>query len=324
MELHWVAPLPHARYLDSITIEVPVGGVALNSPHLLTAHGRDQAGASIDLRELAWSSPDTAIATVSPAGVLIPKRGGHVRVNVSAGGWRTARAWVEVVEPSSRTALSARWDEPLDRSFVIFGEPTPVLVDDARFGRAFFNRGDGSFTSGAYSSEKFDARDGLGVEAWISEPQTMTQWQFIELALTSSLDETALGRWDHRTGSLPGLEGAALRWCSAAGPPGEGPALRNIVRNTGDNHIADTSVPSLSSGEWIQLRVQLFPDGSCGVAINREPRTITRRSGDLAAPYRLVVQGNSYGTKVLVGPLEVWRGVKGDIDWRGLAKSPVR
>jgi DNA-binding SARP family transcriptional activator len=320
MQLHWVAPLPHARYLDSVNVDIPTGGVALNAPHQLSAHGRDQTGAGIDLQDLTWSSPDTAIATVSPNGLLIPKRDGRVRVNVSAGGWRTAQAWIEVVAPSSHVAFSTRWVEPLERSFVLFGDPKPAIVDDKRFGRAFFNRGDGSFNSGIYSSAKFDARDGLGVEAWISEPQTMTQWQLIEIALSSSLDEAALATWDHRTGSLPRLEGAALRWCGAAAPPAEGPASRNIVRNTGDEQSVDIQVPSLSSGAWIQLRVQLFPDGSCGVAINGEPRSITRRSSDLSAPFRLILDGNSYATKVLVGPLEVWRGVRNDIDWRRLPR----
>lgn len=323
MELHWIAPLPHSRYLDSVTVEIPAGGVAMNAPHRLKARGRDQNGASIDVRDLTWSASDTAVASVSPGGLLIPKRDGRILVSVSAGGWRRAAAWVEVVAPSSRSVFSTRWDEPLDRSFVSFGDPAPSIVDDARFGRAFFNGGDGSFNSGVYSSARFDARDGLGVETWISEPQTMTQWQMAEVALSSSLDEAALPRWDHRTGALPRLEGSSLRWCGAAAPPGEGPANRSLVRNTGDLDVDDARVPSLPSGAWIRVRLQIFPDGSCGLAINGEPRSITRRSSDLGAPFRLIVDGNSYRTRVLVGPIEVWRGVKGDIDWRRLA-SPAK
>jgi hypothetical protein len=36
----------------------------------------------------------------------------------------------------------------------------------------------------------------------------------------------------------------------------------------------------------------------------------------LDAPFRVLLQGRSHGTRILVGRVEVWRGVRGDIDWR--------
>ena len=225
--------------------------------------------------------------------------------------------------PSS-TVLKTDWREPLDRAFVPFGEPRPELTDDPRFGRAFWNRGDGSFSSGAYSKVEFDASGGLGIEAWISVPETMSQWQFVSLELTASIDMDALARWDHRTGALPSRESVALRHCSAAAPPGEGPALRNIVQLDGALGIDDILVPSLSTGRWLRMRVQLFQDGRCGLAIDGVPRSITAGTHAPATSYRVVINGNSFRTKVLVGPVEVWQGVRGDIDWRAPIASKNR
>ncbi len=324
LELHWLGPIPHAPYLDSLTIDVPPAGIALNAPYKLTARGHDQNGATIDVRDISWSTPDTGVATVSAGGLLVPRRAGQVRVVGTAGGWRSTSATIEVAVHPSSTVLTIDWREPLERAFVPFGEPRPELTDDPRFGRAFWNRGDGSFTSGAYSRAAFDASSGLGLEAWISVPETMSQWQFIELELTASIDMDAVARWDHHTGSLPRRDELALRRCSAAAPPGEGPSLRNIVQNDGAMGIDDVLVPALSSGRWIRLRVQLFQDGRCGLAIDGIPRSITNGAHEPASAYRVVLNGNSFRTKVLVGPMEVWQGVRNDVDWRAPLASKSR
>ena len=39
---------------------------------------------------------------------------------------------------------------------------------------------------------------------------------------------------------------------------------------------------------------------------------------DLAVPYALGLYGHSVGTSVLVGPVEVWQGVKAGVNWSGL------
>lgn len=64
--------------------------------------------------------------------------------------------------------------------------------------------------------------------------------------------------------------------------------------------------------EWLQI----FPDGTCGVAI--DGRAVWRSPGtvDLDAPFHVVLEGNSLDTKILIGPVEVWRGMRDDVvDW---------
>ena len=53
--------------------------------------------------------------------------------------------------------------------------------------------------------------------------------------------------------------------------------------------------------------------------MNGRPVLVTEAQLSLDVPYRLDIEGNSVGTKILVGPLEVWEGVKGGVDWSALS-----
>ena len=37
-------------------------------------------------------------------------------------------------------------------------------------------------------------------------------------------------------------------------------------------------------------------------------------------PFRVIIQGQSVGTEVLVGPLAIWSGVKPGVDWGAFDK----
>jgi len=71
---------------------------------------------------------------------------------------------------------------------------------------------------------------------------------------------------------------------------------------------ADTGAP------W-RLRVQIFPDGRCGIAVNGKAAAISDRSISIDRPMHLMIQGWSHRTEILVGQLEIWTGVKRDVDW---------
>ena len=77
----------------------------------------------------------------------------------------------------------------------------------------------------------------------------------------------------------------------------------------------------MQSGGWQRARLQLFPDGTCRVAVNGIPVAHPTRRVSLERPFRVLLSGHSYQTRMLHGPLEVWTGVKGDIDWRVLHVS---
>lgn len=96
----------------------------------------------------------------------------------------------------------------------------------------------------------------------------------------------------------------------------------DAVRVVADANVETERLDSqVRSGEWHRFRLQLFPDGSCGVAVDGVPILHETGPVSLDRPFRLVLDGNSYLTKMLHGPLVVWTGVKGDIDWRVLAED---
>ncbi len=44
----------------------------------------------------------------------------------------------------------------------------------------------------------------------------------------------------------------------------------------------------------------------------------------LNPPYRIGIFAMSHRTHILVGPLEVWEGVKNDVDWTILDRPKIR
>jgi hypothetical protein len=67
--------------------------------------------------------------------------------------------------------------------------------------------------------------------------------------------------------------------------------------------------------------VQIFADGTCGVAI--DGRAVWRSASrvPLDQPYRALLSGNSAGTTIRIRKVEMWQGVKGGVTWAGLDGS---
>ena len=71
----------------------------------------------------------------------------------------------------------------------------------------------------------------------------------------------------------------------------------------------------------MSFRLQLLPDGRCGVAFDGKPLTILPTPTAQASSVRLFIGGSSDKTQILVGTVKVIRGVPSDIDW---SKVPPR
>jgi hypothetical protein len=313
---------PHT-YLQRVDILAPVYPIPLDAAHRLRAQGFDIADNPISVPMFSWRSGDTTIATVDSIGTLRPRRVGTVTVHVSAGGWREDSAHIAIRPPGFTTLLEERWTGELSDNWVPFGVPSPVLTTGPDRVPAFWHRGDSTFHSGVYSHRAFDASRGLGVEALVSTPVDALQWQELVISLDPDLDDEALAAWDHRTGSPPKV-GMKDSLCSIRYPGGDG--FLNLQRAglsaASITHYVPVE-PKLRSGDWYRVRIQIFPDGRCGIAIDGQPpwRAESRLSFD--RPYRLLLKGKSVRTRILVGPLEVWEGVRGDIDWSALDHSPA-
>lgn len=157
---------------------------------------------------------------------------------------------------------------------------------------------------------------GLGVEAMVSTPITQTQWQAVAIALRSVRQNQAEAAVSMAM-DAPSTPTHQFERCSAGFPASEdmrgiGHVLASVAEQLPKRLPVDSS---FISGAWFRLRVQLFPDGSCGIAINGQARWRSRPALPTDQPYRIWITGNSANTRVLVGPMEVWSGVRGDVEW---------
>jgi hypothetical protein len=293
ISLLWAPPSTRPRYLARLEISAPRNPIPLDAAYRLRVQGSDVEGNPIVVPVLSWHSADTSTATVDSAGTLQARRVGTVTVHVSAGGWRSDSVRVAIQPPTFSTVLEDRWTGELSANWVPFGVPRPVLTSGPESVPAFWHRGDSTFHSGVYSRRVFSAARGLGLEALVATPIDALQWQGLNISLDPGLDDAALASWDHRTGSPP----------TASGP----------------TVAAD---PRLRSGSWYKVRIQIFPDGRCAVAIDGQPLWRGESQLSLDRSYRVRLVGKSVRTRILVGPLDVWEGVRADVDWSTLDTQP--
>ncbi len=308
----WSDPRANEGYLDSVAVSTP-DTVTRGVPVQLLADGFAADGGPAAIPILTWSSASPGRAAVDPeTGVLRPFRTGPISVVASAGGWRSDTARLIVREPSSETALTEDWSGPLEPDWVPFGDPRPTLSRHPELGRVFWARGDGLFYSGAYSERRLRASSGLGLTAAVSTPRTAPAEQELNLSLQAWLDPGAVETWDHSTGGIPGSEST----CRVRFPGGDGLYTSSQLSTAGG--LVEVG-RDLGSGEAYRLTLQLFPDGTCGVAVDGEPVSRSRvPEGNIEAPHRVVLQGKSVDTEMLVGPVRVWTGVRGSVDWSEL------
>ena len=327
-EFYWRSSgLP--RYVETLTFTRTGGEPLLGVPYRLAVKAFDAAGAVRGSPRVQFSVSDTLLATVTPAGMLTGIRPGLVTVRASAGGWRTDTMTLRIRSNARDTLAVEHWEHALEPSWVVFGEPRATIVTDLHGKRHFNTAGDGQFHSGAFTSTTYQASGGLTLTTTISTPVTLAQWQELEIDLHAGIDTAKVRMWNSRAGylwndgrTLP--VGPACGFKYPAGNEGARYAEQAIIIGA-RNSVAAPAPPSLRTGQQSRLTIQLFPDGRCGVAIDGIALGIADETATIAKPIRLLILGNSYKTKSLVGPLTLTRGVDTTIDWntRRPPESPV-
>jgi len=221
---------------------------------------------------------------------------------------------ITVVPGSSAVLLTERWGRSWAADWVPFGTPLPEIVRDGAH-RWFWNHGDGSYTSGAYSRKRYSAAIGLGLEAVVRAPVLAPQWQTLNLTVTADLDSTRLAAWNHRDGGPPTSVGVNAPTFTLSLPAGEGPPGFQKVMLLCQDHAAEFPGSAWLSGKPHRFRMQIFPDGRCGLAVDGRPVLILSSALPPSARYQVMLNGNSVGSRILVGPVDVWQGVRTDVDW---------
>lgn len=307
------------EFTDSVATVLPGIGTRL-AVRALAANG-----AELPLyAAVRWSSSDTLVATVDSLGVVHPRALGTVTIEASLAGWRTARRLLEVRGEPVVTAIEERWDEGWRSRWLTFGDPAPSVVTGPEGVRAFWNRGDGVYHSIGALRRSFSARGGLGLEIRLSTPFTRTEWQRLRVGLVAGLDTLAfasanplgaapsLGRDDNMCGiGYPMPVGREGRWLLA---------VSSVHQQSIDMRAA---APAAPTGDWWTLRLQIFPDGHCGVAVNGTVILVTPDPILLHEDFWVRLGDSSAGTRMLHGPLDVWTGVRMDVDWSQPPSRPA-
>jgi hypothetical protein len=309
-----------------LEIEPPVGPIPVGLPYQLRVTGYDNFDERLALQTVSWQTSDSVTAVVSPRGIIVAKQAGEVTVAVSAGGWRRASTVVAAESSASQVVLSEDWNGAHLDQWRPYGDPRPAVLVGGDASGALTINGDGSFASGVYSREAWAPTRGLGVEAIVTTPMTADRDQSLRILLGGWRDTTWMLEWDHVSGWLPQREGELAAQQCGLYVPAAGSSQASLVLR---HHAAREALPYESErprsdfGRY-RVRLQIFPDGTCGLAVNGVAVVRSGTSTPLDLAYRLIAEGNSVGTEILVGDLEAWTGIRPDVDWSGLMPGEIR
>jgi hypothetical protein len=215
--------------------------------------------------------------------------------------------------------LREDWAELSTSRWALFGQPSPIVVTDSALGRAFLNNGDGTYFSGAYLKQPLDARSGVWLETTMSVPITRPIHQYLSITIRALRDVSRMqAEWDHVTGYLPTRFGDINPMCEMTYPSSEGfdgalalTPLGALARAPG------ARLPRLATGLPTRVVMQAFPDGRCGIALDGERPLISGGTLPRLDSLFVLIQGNSVGTRMLVGPMRIGIGIAPGIDWFG-------
>ncbi len=302
--------------LDSIAILRSPGPLTPDVPHQLRPTGWTRDRRPVSPAVARWRSLTPAIAAIDSIGILIARDTGNAIVELSAGGWRTTRDTIPIRAGQTKTLLDEKWEGDVLKQWRLFGSPLPALM---RIGgrRFFYNNGDGTYFSGAYLRDGLDASRGIAMDFDLVTPVNRNQWQIVLAGLPSVTRPKELARWDHRTGYVSDYMSRDLD-CWFAYPEGEGATARlPIWLLSLRSAISDFSY-RIDMGVPNRVRIQLFSDGRCGIAINGHALRIAQSTRPAGGSVHPAFQGNSVGTRMLVGAVVLRSGTPPDIDWTRL------
>jgi hypothetical protein len=317
VSLAWEGERADSTYLERLEILAPDVALTLDAPARLRAQGFDVQGLALPMPVLSWRSGDTTVAVIDAAsGELRPQSVGSVVVYASTGGWREDSVRLEIGPPGYETVLVEDWAEGISPQWVPFGDPPPRLTTWPG-GEPALQYGEGDdYRSGVYSRREFRTVRGLGVQAQLSTPRSEPRAQESEVHLVAWTNPALVEGWDHVTGDLPA---PGDRLCEFRYPATDGLAGMHRVRvNTSSFGTTIPVDPLFSTGKPYVVRLQVFPDGRCAIALNGKPLWRSPLSGPVDVPCRVALLGKSTGNRVSVGPVEAWEGVRGDVDWSAL------
>jgi DNA-binding SARP family transcriptional activator len=316
MSIQWGPAGGRDSYIDVVSVPEITGGVPLNAAFSLRAEGTLKNGARVESVPVTWAITEGDAAHLDGS-VLVPEKEGRVRVRANAGGWRSAEADMTIAPSHSTPFERVDWSKDFGSRWLPFGTPSPTVEREGVLGAVMLPNGDGSFNSGVLSGQGYEAGRGIAVRMAFSARVVDSQWQSLSVVLA---EEHAGARWMTEPGD-DASPTAERTGCAFGAPAGENPRMRYraTVEAGADSHVFPID-PSVTSGRTVNLLLQLFPDGSCGVALDGKPVFHLRSGRRGREKVRLVISGQSKDTRIWVGPVDLYRGVVPTIDWRAVGR----
>lgn len=310
--LSWGYPRGSVFPLERLEIRAP-DTAAVGVPQRLRAEGFTKGEQPLSSSSIRWSlvSSSERASIDSEDGLLLPLEPGPLAVRASAGGWRSDTVELVATAASSETLLTEAWGDPLKVRWIPFGSPRPVITNRDLGHPSLWVGGDGTFHSGVYSRWSHAESGPVGAAVRVATPRTAPASQELHVGFYEWSQPGAVEVWDHRTGALP----AKKATCSVRYPGGDGMHTSDQLTTASGNVSVDQA---LGSGDPYTLTLQLFPDGTCGIAVDGKPIARSDVAGGWKSPLRIVLQGKSVDTRMVVDSLRLWRGIREYVDWADL------
>ena len=315
-----------AFHRAKLRVSLPGGQMFIGPSRLPRVVLVDASGARIAIPQHAvrWGTTTPEVVGVdSSGGRLVGHRAGVGQVIALLEGVEPDTVSMLVTEEKSQSVFTEDWSTLDAQRWLAFGEPRPALVRKSGHRKWLTNGGDASYTSGLMSAAWYPVHGGFGVESEVVLPITRAYGQQQSIGLVSRR-MFHYDAWDRRTGSPSMNLAAEAEQCAMVYPGREGfTGLSQVVLIAGgeEHHVEVDS--SWRTGRRHHMLLQVFPDGTCGFAIDAVPVWRSTRRVPLDVPYRLVLEGKSEGTQLLVGTVRAWSGARGEAYWRALEEAPM-
>lgn len=307
----WYSTLGANSYLSLLSIDAGNGPAQVGITHQLRAVGTNPVGNRVPVSQfgLRWWVEDSTMAIVDPrSGVMTPLREGRARIFVSAAGWRQTSSEIAIKSPEFEPAFREDWQMGALTRWQQYGDPTPDILVGPGGIRGLFNGGDQTFSSGVYSLRAV-AGESFGLSAMVSTPVSETKWQNLHLNFVRDPSPATSG--------LSGYHACGFRIPLSEGRGNS--QLLSVGAVIPDNGVLP--VGDALAGKWYEVQLQVFPDRTCGVAIDGRPVFRGRTAVEPGGDWHVQIDGQSVGTRMLVGPLEAWTGIRPGIDWNGVGQK---
>lgn len=303
----WVVPSASPPRLERLETIDPPARLPIGISTTLRLQGRDEHGAPMAVPDevLRVVSTHGGEARLDAGGILVVRPvDARMDVEITAGGYRGATLRLTAEATPAALLVDERWSAGWEGRWIRSGTPLARLQRDDE-GAILNVNGDSTYQSGVTSLRRFAVDDGLAVDFDVRMQLTQSRWQALSLRIGR------VAAWTAEGPEL--LDGCVLRY-----PQGEGWFGLTHLRTSS---TLPPAPPAVRSGRFL-LRLQYFPDSSCGVAVNGLPVSRgSMRWVRLRAPAAIAVDGQAYHTLVGVRRVRVWRGIPRDVNWESLTDA---